>query len=77
MELILLIPLIIFFILIIIRYSKRNNKSNLKSISKWMNMSKEERKLIDIKSRDNTLKRKKSLIDNIRKEYRKVSKSSQ
>ena len=77
MELILLIPLIIFFILIIIRYSKRNNKSNLKSISKWMNMSKEERKLIDIKSRDNTLKRKKFLIDNIRKEYRKVSKSSQ
>tara|TARA_Y100001968_G_C19285746_1_gene681577 strand:- start:380 stop:631 length:252 start_codon:yes stop_codon:yes gene_type:complete len=42
----------------------------------WMRMSSEDRFLSDIKDRNDSVKRKKILIGNIRKEYKNFSKKS-
>ena len=46
------------------------------SIIDWMAMSDADRRSIDNKARIRSLKRKKNLIGNIRKEYKKISNGS-
>ena len=53
--------------------NKRNkNKANIES---WMGMTREERNASDAEEKKNSFKRKKILLDQIRKEYKDYSKS--
>ena len=51
--------------------NRNKSKSNIKS---WMEMTKEERHAFDLQEKENTFKRKKILLDQIRKEYKDYSK---
>ena len=63
----------------VLRYIKRksSNTSSLpprSGIQKWMEMSNLERNSLDQKQRIDTMKRKKLLLDSIRKEYNDLNK---
>ena len=72
------ICLIILFLIILKTQSKSSirNKKRVIPMNNWMLMSKKERKDYDDNVRNQTLKRKRILLDNIRKEYINVSKNN-
>ena len=60
----------------------RRKKKKLKEISKykfdinnWMNLTKEERLEMDIKEKDEMMRKKKALLKSIRDEYFKIKKN--
>tara|TARA_Y100001968_G_scaffold303639_1_gene317956 strand:- start:2186 stop:2455 length:270 start_codon:yes stop_codon:yes gene_type:complete len=75
------ITLIIALLSLLLFFSNRKFRSkkiklnflNL-TFQDWMKMSKKDRELNDIKERENSLARKKILLEKIRKEYNKVAK---
>ena len=64
----------IFVLLLTIYLHLRKKNKRIKKITMfdWMQMSIKERKAYDKKQRIQTMNRKKDLLDNIRKEYKKV-----
>tara|TARA_Y100001968_G_scaffold314811_1_gene340636 strand:+ start:1171 stop:1377 length:207 start_codon:yes stop_codon:yes gene_type:complete len=50
---------------------KKEQKFNMNN---WMNLSKEERLEIDIRDKNETMKKKKALLSSIREEYIKIKK---
>tara|TARA_Y100001968_G_scaffold330607_1_gene382928 strand:- start:1688 stop:1930 length:243 start_codon:yes stop_codon:yes gene_type:complete len=54
--------------------SRKNNYNKIKMIE-WMKMSVEERKLFVREDMDKAMKRKKDLLKNIRKEYKRIEDS--
>tara|TARA_B100000214_G_C23725438_1_gene516291 strand:- start:384 stop:632 length:249 start_codon:yes stop_codon:yes gene_type:complete len=72
------ICLIIFFLVILKKQGKSSirNKKRIIPMKDWMLMSKKERKDYDDNIRNQTLKRKRILLDNIRKEYVNVSRNN-
>ena len=85
MKIILLISFSIMFSFIFLKFYKytkllkknkeiRFNKSNL---YQWMNLTKKERFDLSKKESNSYLKKRKSLLDEIRKEYKSISKNDQ
>ena len=76
----LLLIISISFIIIVIRSlpffklnrSRRWSEKDKYSIRDWMEMTKEERKDIDLKEKEIVLERKRNLLRSIRKEYNKM-----
>ena len=63
------------FLQSIFRRKKRKIKQTLKykfDINNWMNLTKEERLEMDIKEKDEIMRRKKKLLKSIRDEYIKI-----
>tara|TARA_Y100001968_G_scaffold177932_1_gene162931 strand:+ start:140 stop:349 length:210 start_codon:yes stop_codon:yes gene_type:complete len=63
------------FLKSIFRRKKRKIKQTLKykfDINNWMNLTKEERLEMDIKEKDEIMRRKKELLKSIRDEYIKI-----
>ena len=63
------------FLKSIFRRKKRKIKEKLKynfDINNWMNLTKEERLEIDIKEKDEIMRKKKELLKSIRDEYIKI-----
>ena len=66
------------FLKFIFRRKKRTIKQKLKykfDINNWMNLTKEERLEIDIKEKDEMMRKKKALLKSIRDEYFKIKKN--
>ena len=62
----------------IFRRKKRTIKQKLKykfDINNWMNLTKEERLEMDIKEKDEMMRKKKALLKSIRDEYFKIKKN--
>ena len=62
-------------------FKRKKNKNNLQGkiknkfdINNWMNLTKEERLEIDIKDKNELMKKKKALLKSIRAEYIKIKK---
>ena len=66
--------LISFLIYIYLRSFLVIRRRNNYCIKDWMEMTKAERKKIDYRDKENTLKRKKALLKSIRKEYKNMKK---
>tara|TARA_Y100001968_G_scaffold84124_1_gene75202 strand:+ start:531 stop:737 length:207 start_codon:yes stop_codon:yes gene_type:complete len=62
--------------LIFKRKKKRSSEKIKKKfdINDWMNLTKEERLEIDLKDKNELMKKKKALLNSIRKEYIKIKK---
>ena len=61
----------------IFKKKKRGNEEKLKNkfdINSWMNLTKEERLEIDLKDKNELMKKKKALLKSIREEYIKIKK---
>tara|TARA_Y100001968_G_C19005310_1_gene547896 strand:+ start:214 stop:420 length:207 start_codon:yes stop_codon:yes gene_type:complete len=59
----------------IFKRKKKGIKYNLKQkfdITSWMNLTKEERIAIDLKDKNELMKKKKTLLKSIREEYLKI-----
>jgi len=68
------------FLKFIFRRKKSKIKQKLKykfDINNWMNLTKEERLEMDIKEKDEIMKKKKALLKSIRDEYIKMKKNKQ
>ena len=68
------------FLKSIFRRKKRKIKQTLKykfDINNWMNLTKEERLEIDIKEKDEIMRKKKELLKSIRDEYIKIKNKKQ
>ncbi len=66
------------FLKFIFRRKKRTIKQKLKykfDINNWMNLTKEERLEMDIKEKDEMMRKKKALLKSIRDEYFKIKKN--
>ena len=66
------------FLKSIFRRKKRKIKQKLKykfDINNWMNLTNEERLEIDIKEKDEMMRKKKALLKSIRDEYFKIKKN--
>ena len=66
------------FLKSIFRRKKRIIKQKLKykfDINNWMNLTKEERLEMDIKEKDEMMRKKKALLKSIRDEYFKIKKN--
>ena len=66
------------FLKFIFNRKKREIKQKLKykfDINNWMNLSKEERLEMDIKEKDEMMRKKKALLKSIRDEYFKIKKN--
>ena len=66
------------FLKSIFRRKKRKIKQTLKykfDINNWMNLTKEERLEMDIKEKDEMMRKKKALLKSIRDEYFKIKKN--
>jgi|GEM_PF-2514445 len=66
------------FLKSIFRRKKRTIKQKLKykfDINNWMNLTKEERLEMDIKEKDEMMRKKKALLKSIRDEYFKIKKN--
>ena len=66
------------FLKFIFRRKKRTIKQKLKykfDINNWMNLTKEERLEMDIKEKDEMMRKKKALLKSIRDEYFKIIKN--
>ena len=66
------------FLKSIFRRKKRKIKQKLKyefDINNWMNLTKEERLEMDIKEKDEMMRKKKALLKSIRDEYFKIKKN--
>ena len=66
------------FLKFIFRRKKRKIKQKLKykfDINNWMNLTKEERLEMDIKEKDEMMRKKKALLKSIRDEYFKIIKN--
>ena len=59
-----------------IRRKKKTYRKDKLTMIDWMKMSNQDRYLSDINDRNQSLKRKKTLIGNIRQEYKKISSNS-
>ena len=85
MRTILLIPFLIMFSFIFLKFYKykkvfkRNKeiKFNKSNLYQWMNLTKKERFDLSKKESNSYLKKRKSLLDEIRKEYKTISKNDQ
>ena len=66
------------FLKSIFRRKKRKIKQKFKykfDINNWMNLTKEERLEMDIKEKDEMMRKKKALLKSIRDEYFKIKKN--
>ena len=66
------------FLKSIFRRNKRKTKQKLKykfDINNWMNLTREERLEMDIKEKDEMMRKKKALLKSIRDEYIKIKKN--
>ena len=66
------------FLKFIFRRKKRTIKQKIKykfDINNWMNLTKEERLEMDIKEKDEMMRKKKALLKSIRDEYFKIKKN--
>ena len=66
------------FLKSIFRRKKRTIKQKFKykfDINNWMNLTKEERLEMDIKEKDEMMRKKKALLKSIRDEYFKIKKN--
>ena len=54
-----------------LNFKKRNSKEYM--INKWMKLSKDQRNIIDEREKKISMYRKKSLLKDIRREYKKVA----
>ena len=66
------------FLKFIFRRKKRTIKQKLKykfDINNWMNLTKDERLEMDIKEKDEMMRKKKALLKSIRDEYFKIKKN--
>ena len=66
------------FLKSIFRRNKKKIKQKLKyqfDINNWMNLTKEERLEMDIKEKDEMMRKKKALLKSIRDEYIKIKKN--
>ena len=52
----------------------KNNKKYKLGLNDWMELTKEERKEIDMKEKDESMRKKKALLKYIREEYIKIKK---
>ena len=85
MKIILLIPFLIMFSFIFLKFYKykkvfKKNKEikfNKSNLYQWMNLTKKERFDLSKKESNSYLKKRKSLLDEIRKEYKSISKNDQ
>ena len=67
------------FLKFIFRKKKRNYNEKINNkfdINNWMDLTKEERVEIDLKEKDQSMKRKKALLKSIREEYIKIKNKS-
>ena len=84
-KIILLISFLIMFSFIFLKFYKykkvfkRNKeiKFNKSNLYQWMNLTKKERFDLSKKESNSYLKKRKSLLDEIRKEYKSISKNDQ
>ena len=82
---ILLIPFLIMFSFIFLKFYKykkvfKKNKEikfNKSNLYQWMNLTKKERFDLSKKESNSYLKKRKILLDEIRKEYKSISKNDQ
>ncbi len=77
-----LLLLIMFSFIFLKFYKKRNDlkqnkklKFNKKNLYKWMNLSKKERIELAKSESDSYFRKRQNLLDEIRKEYKNISKS--
>jgi len=56
-----------------VRKNKRKGSKSLSKIAIWMKMTREERHALDFKDKKISMKRKKILLNQIRKEYSRLS----
>ena len=85
MKIILLISFLIMFSFIFLKFYKykklfKKNKEikfNKSNLYQWMNLTKKERFDLSKKESNSYLKKRKSLLDEIRKEYKSISKNDQ
>ena len=84
-KIILLISFLIMFSFIFLKFYKfkkllKKNKEikfNKSNLYQWMNLTKKERFDLSKKESNSYLKKRKSLLDEIRKEYKSISKNDQ
>ena len=84
-RIILLISFLIMFSFIFLKFYKykkllKKNKEikfNKSNLYQWMNLTKKERFDLSKKESNSYLKKRKSLLDEIRKEYKSISKNDQ
>ena len=84
-KIILLISFLIMFSFIFLKFYKykkllKKNKEikfNKSNLYQWMNLTKKERFDLSKKESNSYLKKRKSLLDEIRKEYKTISKNDQ
>ena len=85
MKITLLILFLIMFSFIFFKFGKYKNvlkknkeiKFNKSNLNKWMNLTKKERFDLSKKESNSYLKKRKSLLEEIRKEYKSISKNDQ
>ena len=68
--------LLLFVSYFFIRRNMKTYRKDKLTMIDWMKMSNQDRYLSDINDRNQSLKRKKTLIGNIRQEYKKISSNS-
>ena len=56
-----------------VRKNRNKSRKKMSNIVGWMEMSRDERHALDLKDKKISMKRKKVLLDEIRKEYVRVS----
>ncbi len=72
LALFLILFLVIVALIIVFTINTRNKRLSQLNISNWMDMSKEERRAFDYKRNRMSMTKKRSLLKEIRKEYKKV-----
>ncbi len=68
-----ILSLLVYFYFKSKRLKRIRNRGNYK-ITHWMEMTKDQRRNIDSREKEMTMKRKKSLLTSIRKEYKNIKK---